>query len=149
MTSRLAKLIVHDARLQRRYHIYAAYAVVVGLYMAVFHFAGDALPVWVVAVVIASDPSVLGFFFLGGLMLLEKAEMARMALAMTPVSAGDYLIAKTVTLTAIALVAVTLLGIVSPHPLNWPLYLGSVALVSIEFVGIGAAFALRFRTVTG
>jgi fluoroquinolone transport system permease protein len=149
MSSRIATLIFHDARLQRRYYIWAAYGIVVGLYAALLYFGGEAIPAWAAAMVIASDPAVLGFFFLGGLMLLEKAETARMALAMTPVSAADYLVAKTVTLTAVALIAVIALGLLMRFSIDWPVYLASVTLISIEFIGIGAALALRFKTVSG
>lgn len=149
MTARLATLIAHDARLQFRYGIYAAYAVVVLFYAAIFYFLGAFLPRWAIALVIATDPSVVGFFFLGGLMLLEKAEAARAALAMAPVTAGEYLAAKGATLTAVALVAVTVLGLLVPGGVDWPLYLATTVAASVAFVGIGALFALRFRTVTG
>lgn len=149
MSGRIGMLIAHDARLQRRYYIWAAYGVVVALYAAFLYFGGAAVPAWSAALVIASDPAVLGFFFLGGLMLLEKAEAARMALAMTPVSAFDYLAAKTVTLTAIALIAVVALGLLMRFSINWPVYLATVVLVSVEFIGLGAAMALRFKTVSG
>jgi len=149
MTARLATLVVHDARLQFRYGVYAAYAVVVLFYGAVLYLGGAILPRWLLALTIATDPSVVGFFFLGGLMLLEKAEAARMALAMAPVSAGEYLAAKTTTLTAVALVAVVMLGLVIPGGVDWPVYLAATVTVSVQFVGIGALFALRFKTVTG
>ncbi|HUV31940.1 MAG TPA: hypothetical protein VMW31_00080, partial [Devosiaceae bacterium] len=73
MTGRLATLVRHDARLQARYGIYAAYSVVIALYAGVLWFAGPRLPKWVIALTVLSDPAVLGFFFVGGLMLLEKA----------------------------------------------------------------------------
>jgi fluoroquinolone transport system permease protein len=138
MAARLATLIAHDARLQTRYGIYAAYSVVIAMYAGILWFTGPLLPRWVVAFTILSDPAVLGFFFLGGLMLLEKA-----------VSAADYLASKTITLTAFALLAVTVLGLLAGGAVNWPLYLATVTLTSIQFIGIGAVFALRFRTVTG
>lgn len=149
MTARLATLLAHDARLQFRYGVYAAYAVVVLFYAAVFYLGGAIMPRWLLALVIATDPSVVGFFFLGGLMLLEKAEAARMALAMAPVTAGEYLIAKTATLTAVALVAVVILGLLVPGGVDWPVYLIATVAASVQFVGLGALFALRFRTVTG
>lgn len=149
MASRLATLLRHDTRLQSRYGIYAAYSVVVALYAAMIYFIGAKLPGWVVALTIATDPSVLGFFFLGGLMLLEKAEASRTALAMTPVTAGEYLAAKTITLTGVALVAVTVMGALFHGDVDWPVYLLTVVLLSAQFTGIGAVFALRFKTVTG
>lgn len=143
----LPALLANDLRLQYRYGVHAAYGAVIALYVLLFIAAGPLLPGWAVALLVYSDPSALGFFFLGGLMLLEKGEGVRAALAVAPVTARDYLLAKCATLTALALVAVAGLGLAAPTPPSWPLLLISVALTSICFIGLGAAIALRFRTV--
>lgn len=148
MTARLATLLRHDARLQLRNGIYYAYAVVIAFYFAVLIWAAPFLPGWFVGVVIYSDPSVLGFFFLGGLMMLEKAEGARSALAMTPVSAADYLVSKTITLTIVAVIAVAVIGVLVNAGTGLPLLLLGGALTSIAFVGIAAPIALGFKSVT-
>lgn len=101
-----------------------------------------------VGLIIFSDPAVLGFFFLGALMMLEKAEAARAALAMTPVSAADYVWSKTLTLTAVAVVAVLIIG-AAHGAANWPVLMAATVLTSIQFVGIGVPIAMRFHTVTG
>ena len=55
---------------------------------------GPHLPAWAPAFIIFTDPAALGFFFLGALMMLERSEGVRTALAVTPLSAADYLTAK-------------------------------------------------------
>jgi fluoroquinolone transport system permease protein len=147
VTSALTTLILNDLRLQWRYGIHAAYGVVVLFYVLAFAFGGAAMPDWLAGGLIYSDPSVLGFFFLGGLMMLEKSEGVRAALAVSPATALDYLAAKTTTLTALALAAVIAMGLARSGPVNWPLLIISVALTSIFFVAIGTAIALRFKTV--
>jgi fluoroquinolone transport system permease protein len=147
--SAFATLLAHELRLQYRYGIYAAYGAVVTLYAIALAVLGPAAPDWIVALIIFSDPSALGFFFLGGLMLLEKGEGARVALAITPASARAYLLAKTVALTSLALLAVAVLGLVKAGPVRWELLLPVVALTSAFCIGIGAGFALRFSTVNG
>lgn len=149
MTARVVTLIAHDARLQWRYGIYAAYAVVLLLYAAVIMTAGDHLPAWVAATIIFSDPAALGFFFLGALMMLERAEGVRSALAVTPIAAADYLVAKSVTLTAMALIACAILVSLLHGSRNPALLLVAVALTSLQYVGIGTPIAIRFRTVSG
>ncbi|WP_029042415.1 fluoroquinolone export ABC transporter permease subunit [Cucumibacter marinus] len=146
---RLAALVIHDLRSQWRYGIHAAYAVVLAFYLAIILFAGHVLPPVLLAFIILSDPSVVGFFFLGGLMLLERSERTRTALAITPVSAGDYLAAKLISLTLVALGAVILMAHAAPLPVNWPLLTVAVALASLHFTGIGAGLANSFKTVTG
>lgn len=149
MRARVATLIVHDARLQWRYGIYAAYAVVLLMYGAIITSAGDQVPAWVAATIVFTDPAALGFFFLGALMMLERSEGVRAALTVAPIAAADYLGAKAATLTAMALVASAVLSALLHGSRNPALLLVAVALTSLQYVGIGVPIALRFRTVSG
>ena len=142
-------LAAHDARLQFRYGIYLAYAFVLALYVAFLTGLGALLPPWVAAVIVFSDPAALGFFFLGALMMLERSERVRPALAVTPLSPAAYVAAKAATLTAMALVACAVLGFALGDAVDLPLLLVAVGLTSLQYVGIGVPVALRFRTVTG
>lgn len=149
MANRLATLIQHDVRLQWRYGIYIAYAFVIGFYVLMLVQLGDYLPSWIPALVIFTDPSVLGFFFIGALMMLEKTENTRNALAISPISAADYFWSKTITLTTIAIVAVLIIGLFVHSDMNWVLLMATVILTSIQFIAIAIPAALRFKTVTG
>lgn len=148
MKSNLATLVLHDARLQFRYGIYAAYAVVASIYIGVLVAAGPALPNWAAAFIVFTDPAALGFFFLGALMMLERSEGVRTALTVTPVSVADYLSAKMITLTAIALIACLALFFAQGSG-NVTLLLSVVTLTSLQYIGIGVPIALRFKTVSG
>jgi fluoroquinolone transport system permease protein len=148
MRSNLATLVIHDARLQLRYGIFAAYAVVVAIYVGVLLSAGPRLPQWAPAFIIFTDPAALGFFFLGGLMMLERSEGVRTALATTPLSLRDYLASKALTLTALALLACIALYLAHGTG-NAALLLSTVALTSFQYIGIGVPIALRFKTVSG
>jgi fluoroquinolone transport system permease protein len=146
-SARVMALLRHDARLQLRNGIYGAYAFVVALYAALLAWAGAALPAWVPAVLIFTDPAALGFFFLGALMMLERSERVRLALAVTPLSAGEYLLGKVLTLTLVALAACGILIMVTPARDDPVLLLSTVMLTSVQYVGIGVPIAIRFRTV--
>lgn len=150
MNAAFNKLLLNDFQLQWRYRIIAAYTVVIGLYAAIIIFLGSALPHWVTAIIIYSDPAVLGFFFLGGLMMLEKSENVRTALAMSPITAAQYLGTKTISLTTLAVVAVCLLAIAAQ--LTWQnivLVAFATICTSIMFIAAGAVAALKFKTVSG
>lgn len=149
MTARLLAIIRHDLRLQFRYGIYAAYAVVVGFYLAQLFLLSHVLPKWVPALIIFTDPAAVAFFFLGALMMLEKSEGVRAALAVTPMSASDYLLGKAITLVGLSVLSCTVLipfmhEVASP----WLLVL-TVLLTAIQYLGIGVPIALRFKTVSG
>ena len=149
MSARLATLIAHDARLQYRYGIYLAYGFVVCFYTAVLVWGGRWLPDWAPAFIIFTDPAALGFFFLGALMMLEKSERVRAALAVAPLRAVDYYGAKLVTLTGLALAACAIILLFLPTSADPALLLTAVALTSVQYIGIGVPIALRFRTVSG
>jgi fluoroquinolone transport system permease protein len=149
VTARTWAIIRHDLRLQFRYGIYAAYAVVVGFYLAQLFFLNDVLPRWVPALIIFTDPAAVAFFFLGALMMLEKSEGVRAALAVTPMTAAEYLLGKAITLVGLSVLSCAMLipfmdGVPSP----WLLVL-TVLLTAIQYLGIGVPIALRFRTVSG
>lgn len=149
MSSRLLTITLHDARLQLRYGVYAAYALVVAVYVGMLVWSAPWLPDWTAAFIIFSDPAALGFFFLGALMMLERSEGVRAALATAPLSVGHYLGGKMVTLTAMALVASTILHIASMRSGNVALLAITVILTSIQYIGIGVPIARRFKTVSG
>lgn len=147
-TTRFSTLLLHDTRLQFRNGIYYAYAVVVAMYVGILVWLGQYLPDWMPPLLIMTDPAVLGFFFLGALMMLEKAEGVRTGLAVTPVSAAEYFWAKAIPLTVLAMAAVAIFGALVHTEANHVMLAASVALISICFLGIGVPTALYFRTVT-
>jgi fluoroquinolone transport system permease protein len=149
VNGRLLALVRHDMRLQARYGIYLAYGFVVAFYVTVLVGLGELLPSWAVGVLLYSDPAAVGFFFLGALMMLEKGEGVRVALAAAPAGAADYLAGKLVTLTGLSLLA-ALIIVLAVHPdANLGLLLAGQALTSVSFIGLGVPLALRFRTVNG
>lgn len=147
--STLSTVLLHDARLQYRYGIYAAYAFVIAFYVAALTVGRGLLPEWGVGLVIYTDPAAVGFFFLGALVMLEKGEGVRTALAITPLRARTYLAAKAMTLGSISIAACAILIVVHGGVANPALLLLAVALSSMAFIGLGIPIALRFRTVNG
>lgn len=148
MFKHLKILLPHDFRMQRSYGIIAAYSFVIFGYAILLLLGRDNIPSWIVAMIVYTDPSVLGFFFLGGLMMLEKSENVRIALAMTPVSSRDYLLSKFFTLTSLALIAVTVLAVLTHASVNIFLLVATVIPTSLFFISLGALIARRAKTVT-
>lgn len=149
MNRMVTTLIAHDMRLQFRYGIYAAYGVVIAIYACLLLTFGSQVPSWALAVLIFTDPAALGFFFLGALMMLERGEGVRAALAVTPVGATSYIAAKVVTLTGMAVLSCLVIMAAHPGAGNLPLLISAVVLTSMQYVGLGVPIALRFRTVSG
>lgn len=144
---RLAAAMRSDLRVQARYGIWAATTVtVVGWVLLLRLLPPGARGVAVPAAVFA-QLGVVGFSFLGALVLFERAEAALSALVASPLRAGEYLAAKVASLTLLALAATT--GVVaaagvaaSPLPLLAGAGLLSAVAVLAAFTSVAPFTAL-------
>jgi fluoroquinolone transport system permease protein len=91
-----------DGRLQFRYGFYAVYAVVTVLFGLGLSSLSDSVRTATLVMVLFADPGFLGFYFVGALVLFEKNEGVLHALVTTPLSADEYLVSKTLSLSFIA-----------------------------------------------
>jgi fluoroquinolone transport system permease protein len=79
-SKRLFHTTLQDIRFQFRYGFYFLYAVLTVIYIAAISLLPAAWVQNAVAIVLFSDPAALGFFFMGGILLLEKGERLHDAL---------------------------------------------------------------------
>jgi fluoroquinolone transport system permease protein len=138
-----------DLRVQRGYgFLYAALfsaLVWIGLLRAL---PAEWLPL-LLPVGLFVDLSVVGFYFLAALVLLEKHQATVQALAVTPLRFAEYLAAKLVTLTLLALlVSVLVVAGVGWPPLDLPLLLAGTALMSLISLLVGFSAAAPFGSFT-
>lgn len=101
---RLLTIFRHDMRFQFRHGFYYAYLVISLLYILLLHLMPDGWRDLAGVFIIFSDPCGLGFFFVGGLVLLEKDQQTMDALFSTPTGIGEYLWSKALSLTTLAVV---------------------------------------------
>jgi fluoroquinolone transport system permease protein len=93
-----------DLRLLFRYKIVLISALVTLLYVLVFRFAtglGDIHRLLVL--VIFNDPALLGFLFVGVMVLFEKNENTMQALSVLPFHLRYYVLSKTIVLSVLSL----------------------------------------------
>jgi len=102
---RLAIQIRQDIRFQFKYGFYFLYLFMTTLYIAVLALLPAAWRAPAASLIILTDPAMLGFFFIGGIWLLEQGEGVHGALAITPLSVGEYLAAKAVSLALVSCLA--------------------------------------------
>jgi fluoroquinolone transport system permease protein len=104
---RLLSTIRCDIRLQHRNGFYYATAAVVAFYalgLSQLHAAGARLNLdWLLPAIVLNNLLITTFYFIGALVLLEKAEGTLAAQVVSPLRAGEYLAAKVITLAALAL----------------------------------------------
>jgi fluoroquinolone transport system permease protein len=140
-----------DVVVQARNGFYWATAFVVlvvgGLLLAVPAEARADGAAWVPAL-LAVNLLITTFFFVAGLMLLERDEGTLSALAVSPFSPGRYLAVRILTLTTLATIETAALvwiafGIIA----SWPLILGGAAALGAIYTAFGAAVATRYASV--
>lgn len=102
--TRLAATLRIDARIQFRNGFYAATALVVvcSILLLLWLPADTAAPL--LPVVLLANVVVNTFYFVSGLLLLEKNEGTVAAQSVTPLRGGEYLASKVLTLTGLSLV---------------------------------------------
>lgn len=101
---RLLGAIALDCRLQLRNGFYYAAGVVALVLIVFLSWLPDAGLDWVLPVVLLGNMLVNGFYFIGGLVLLEKAEGSLEVQVITPLRSWEYLASKTVTLCLLSLI---------------------------------------------
>lgn len=108
---RLKRLFLLDMRFQAKYGFYFLYAVLTAIYIAVLFALPENWKEKAAAILIFSDPASMGLFFMGAIVLLEKSQHTTCALAVSPVHATEYVIAKVSSLSAISLVVAAILAL--------------------------------------
>ena len=87
--------------------------------------------VWVPAILVI-NLQITTFFFVAGLMLLERDEGVLNALAVSPLSASGYLVMRTVSLTGLAAAeTIAILWIGFGVSGSWPLILGGTVALGV------------------
>jgi fluoroquinolone transport system permease protein len=145
---RLAAAVRQDLRFQFRYGFYFLYAFMSALYCAILALLPAAWRVTAASFVVLTDPAMLGFFFIGGLWLLEKGEGVHAVLAATPLSSGGYLAAKALSLGSVAALAGTAVAAAAVGLVPGLAAVAAACLVgSASFTLVGLYVATFARTV--
>lgn len=145
---RLAATIWCDVRLQLRNGFYYASALVVVALVVLLAWLPQEAVTWLLPVVIFENVMTNTFFFVAGMVLLEKGEGTLEAQVVTPLRTGEYLLSKVVTLTALSLVesliiATAALGF---DPELIALAIG-ITLASVFLCLVGVALVIRYRSI--
>jgi hypothetical protein len=140
-----------DALVQARNGFYWAsgfVVVVIGTLLLLLPAAARSDPAGWVPAILAVNLQITTFFFAAGLVLLERDEGTLVALAVSPLSAGAHLAARTISLTVLATietVAVVLVGFGSIG--SWPLILIGTAALGLVYTCCGVAIATRYGSL--
>nr|MDT0662020.1 hypothetical protein [Micromonospora sp. DSM 115978] len=144
----LRRAVWWDLRLLARYQIATVAIAVTVLYVVLFRAVPAARTDAVTVLLVFSDPTMIGFLFVGVMVLFERGANTLQAVVVTPLSTGQYLWSKAIALTTVA-VPCGLAMTVASHGTDVqpvPVILG-VALSSLLFVFVGVVAVARVRSV--
>jgi len=146
--NRVISTLGWDLRIQFRQGFYYAAIFVIVLWVLVLTALPDGAVEVLLPFIIFFDLSIFGFYFMAGMLFLEKGEGVLHALVVTPLRTTEYLASKAFSLSLLAvLVSVTVVLIAYGPGINWLLFIPGVALNSWLLVLIGFMLATRYDAV--
>jgi fluoroquinolone transport system permease protein len=141
-------MIQWDLILEVKYQILTVAIIVTALYCSIFLWFDTAALHQMVVFFIFSDPALLGFMFIGALVLFEKSANTIPALVVTPLKVGEYLWAKAISLTLIAMPCSTAMAIAAyGFSINFGYFFLGVTLTSLFFVFFGFIGVARVKSL--
>lgn len=147
---RLRSAFLYDVKLQFRHGFYYAYMLISAAYIILLNLLPINIRETVDIILTFSDPSVLGFFFIGGLVLLEKGQNIYDNLFVTPYTAKEYLLSKTLSLTLLSVITSLIIHLSAfGFETNLLLFALGVTQSSTFFTMLGLGVAVRCQTLNG
>ncbi len=145
---RIVNALKADVRFQLKQGFYLVYIILTLTYMVVLGKLPQEWKSAIIPLVLFSDPSMVGFFFIGALVMLEKVQGVIQYVVVTPLRSLEYLLAKVLSLTILAIAATIMITLVTyGYALNWFLLILAVILTSSFFVFYGFIVAVRCTTL--
>jgi fluoroquinolone transport system permease protein len=146
--SLLWSTVLWDWRLQWRQGLFYAAMFVILVWAGLFSQVNEVVASYLLPMMLYIDLSVFGFFFMAGLLYLEKGEGVLTALVVTPMRSWHYLVAKLVTLTTLGLlVSLVVVVVVQQGAVNWPVLVAALILNSLFFTLASFILAARYDAI--
>jgi fluoroquinolone transport system permease protein len=146
--SRLWSTIRWDMQLEWRQGLFHAALLVALVWIILFSQVNALIARYLLPAMLYIDLSIFGFFFMAGLLYLEKGEGVLAALVVSPLRSWQYLAAKLATLSALGLlVSLVVVAVVRRDPVHWPVLIGGLTLNSLLFILASFVLAVRYDAI--
>lgn len=145
---RLLFSIQNDIRYQAKYGFYFLYAFMTVLYVVILALVPAGYKNIVASIILLTDPAALGFFFIGGIWILEKGEGVHKFYSISPLRPMEYCIAKMVSLGIISTLSGILIAVLSvPRNINFLLLAIGMFFGSSIFTLLGLILSTYAKSV--
>lgn len=149
MAKRFMNALRADIIFQFKQGFYYVYIFMTAIYMVVLTKIQDgAVKTVATSLAVFSDPSLIGFLFVGGIAMLEKTQGVLKYLAVTPLEAREYLLSKAASLSLVSLFAGCSITLACFRgPVNWAVLVPGILLTSGFCTLFGFVAAAKSRNV--
>lgn len=145
---RLLHAVWADIRFQFKQGFYLVYILITVMYLIILSFLPEDILSVGLPLVVFSDPSVLGLFFIGGIIMLEKMQGILSVLVVSPLRTIEYILSKIISLAFVSvLAAFAITGFSHYGSVNWLLVFLSTVLTSGIFTLCGIMITAGCSTV--
>lgn len=146
---RLLGAIKSDITFQFKQGFYIIYLVISLAYIVALSWVpNEAVLKLVLPLIVFSDPSILGLFFIGGIIMLEKLQGVISCVVVTPLRMSEYIFAKVISLAMISVLAGVMITITTYHgPVQWLLMVTALILTSVFFTLCGFYVCAKCSTI--
>ncbi len=145
---RLTQTFLSDVQYQWRYGFYLIYIFLIVFFCVAFRIMPNSWRPMALTVVLLSDPVLIGFLYIGGIIQLERGEGLLDALFATPLRPWEYILSKALSLGLLATAAGCAIALCSgvPH-IRYALLVPAVLLSSMCFTLIGLSVAVNLKSM--
>ncbi|MFB0920132.1 MAG: ABC transporter permease [Oscillospiraceae bacterium] len=144
---RVRKLLMGDVAFQFKYGFYFIYLLFSLLYIGLVFAFNEAWRGKAAILMIFSDPSAMGLYFMGAIVLFEKSERVLDSIAISPVKPFEYVLSKLCSIGLISTVVSLAIGIPAGIVKNPLAFISGVFLCSCLFSAVGLIIACKTTTL--
>lgn len=137
-----------DILFQMKQGFYLVYVLLTLMYLIILSFLPEDILSVALPLVVFSDPSVLGLFFIGGIIMLEKVQGVLSVVVVSPLRTLEYILSKVVSLALVSVLAsFAITGFSNYNRVSWSLLFLSTILTSGIFTMCGIIINAGCQTV--
>lgn len=145
---RLKEALKADILFQCKQGFYLVYIIITIVYMVIISQFSFEIRRFLVPLIVFSDPSLIGFFFIGALVMLEKGQGVIQLIMVTPLRSIEYLLSKAISLTILAiLVGIIITLLTYGGEVDWFFFITGIILTSFFFTLYGFLAAINCTSI--
>ena len=146
--NRLYHAFLSDVRYQWRYGFYFIYGFLTVCFIIMLRLLPDSWRETALVATLLADPALLGLFFIGGLMQLERGEGILDALFSSPLRPWEYIVSKALSLGMISALVSVIVALGSGVPnVKFAVLVPAILFGSVCFTLIGLAVSVNLKSM--